>query len=86
MSLEAGIELEAAIEQAHPTVVAADHELPSAAGAAGDLAAHFLRDRAFPSQLLLEELELPPLIHRAPNLTPRKSIESEPTRNSQSGA
>lgn len=83
MGLEAVIELEAAIEQAHPAVVAADHELPPAAGAAGDPAAHLLRDGASPPQLLLEELELPPLIHRAPTSSSQseKPIETrKPTR------
>lgn len=62
--MEAVAEVEAAVEEADGAVVAADHHLPSAAGAALDLAAYFLGNRALSRQFLLEELEFPPLVHR----------------------
>lgn len=63
VSLKAITEVEAAVEEAHGTVVATDHHLPSAARATFDPSAHFLGNRALSRQFLLEELKFPPLVH-----------------------
>lgn len=63
VSLEAEIELEAAIKEAYGPVVAADHYLSSATWAVRDVSTNFLRDRALSSVFLLEEIEFPPLVH-----------------------
>ena len=64
MSLEAEIEVKSAIQEAYSAVIAADHQLPSAAGTTLDFSTDLLWDFAFPSsQFLLEELEFPPLVH-----------------------
>lgn len=64
MSLKGVIEMETSVEKAHGTVVASDHHLPSPAGAALDSSTDLLGNRSLSRQFLLEELELPPLIHR----------------------
>lgn len=63
MSLEGVIEVEASVKQAHGTIVAADDDLASAAGTALDLSLDLIGNRALSRQFLLEELELPPLVH-----------------------
>lgn len=74
VSLEAEIEVEAAVQEAYSAVVAADHQLPSAAGATLNFSTDFLWDFAFPSsQFFLEELELPPLVHSPFSITDRLS-------------
>ena len=67
--LEGVIELEASIEQANVAIVEASNHLAPAAGTARDLLPDniivflAIRNNAFRGVLLLEELELPPLIH-----------------------
>ena len=69
VSLEAEIEVKSAIQEAYSAVIAADHQLPSAAGTTLDFSTDLLWDFAFPSsQFLLEELEFPPLVHFSPSL------------------
>lgn len=63
MSLKSVIEMETSVEKAHGTVVAPDHHLPSPARAALDFTTNLLGNRSLPRQFLLEELELPPLVH-----------------------
>lgn len=71
MRLESIIELESSIEEANGAVVETSHHLAPPARTALDLLLLVvirsdiivLGDRAFRGVLLLEELELPPLIH-----------------------
>lgn len=64
MGGEGVVEVEASVEERDDAIAGADGELPSAAGAAGDRPLHFIGDHAFSRRFLLEELELPPLVHR----------------------
>ena len=62
--LEREIELEATIQQAYSAIIAADHQLPSAARTTLDLPCrHIFGNEALSPVFLLKELEFSPLIH-----------------------
>jgi hypothetical protein len=69
VSLEAVAELQAAIQNVQHGVLGPEHDLPAPAGAAHHLLLHLLRHRCA-RWLLLEELELLPLIHPAQTSDP----------------
>ncbi|KAG1365075.1 hypothetical protein COCNU_12G000750 [Cocos nucifera] len=63
MGLEAVGEVEAPVEEADGAIIASDGDPPPPARAAQDLAGDLVGDRGLPGGLLLEELELPLLVH-----------------------
>lgn len=65
VGLEGVGELEPAIQEADHAVIAPDSDPAPPARAAPDVAADLARDRHLAGGFLLEELELPPLVHVA---------------------
>lgn len=63
VSLETGIELDAAIEEADGSVIGADDDFATATRTALYISGDFLW--YFASVFLLEEVEFPPLVHRS---------------------
>ena len=63
VGLEAVGELESAVEEAYGAIIASEGDPPPPARAALDLAGDLAGDRGLPGGLLVEELELPPLVH-----------------------
>lgn len=78
MGLERVRELKVAVNESHHAIVAADGYPSAPARAALYPPLDLRRNRALPGGLLLEELELPPLVHllriRCERLEARKEI------------
>lgn len=63
MRLEATDKFEPPIEQTDPTIIATDDDPASTTRTANQVPLEFAGNGAPPRRLLLEEIELPPLIH-----------------------